>query len=446
MLVCLYHQLRRGIAIQKKDIGNLEASNWTGYHTYLMIFFSCIVFFGIFMLSFSGLVLNRMAISFSWSSNEVLLIFGIIGISGLFIIIPRYLTDLYGRKPLILIVNVIYFFSIIGYSLAPNTIIFIIFQIIAGIVGVDLYAIIISEEVPARYRARAIGIITGIGMSSALLASYLFTFTGQSEDNWRIISVIMACIALLAIVTLWFKFKETRRFKYYKRNKKRLDLPRQSILKVFKRKYLKLLVLGSLLLFLTDWIYLTIKRYYVLFLIEERVGLGFNEGLIGTWSMFVYIGSILGYYSAGFFADKIGRKPTIYLAILIYFLGSTLFLFISNISIIFFGLFIVNVSFAIYRLVAEILAVIFFPTRLRASGSGWMFVFASLSSLVGNFVMYYFFEILGTWEMLFFIIGTLCLVALAVITFFVPETKERILEEIYFTEIEEFELNSEIGT
>lgn len=439
---------------------NLEAKEWTNYHTYLVIFLSVNCFFGLFALIFSGLILNRMAISFSWSANDIFLIFSIIGLGGLFTIFPRVLADKYGRKPSMLLINVVFYAATFVSAFVHTTLFFIIFQLIVSIFGIDLYAIVLAEEVPARHRGKAMGIVSSIGMGAALLAAYFFTFTGLSIDMWRYIYGGAAFLGMVIFVVFWLKMRETKRFLYHqmkraagktlrcnnqsqseangntKKNGNGYMLTRRTLFRVFQRKYLKILLLSSLLLFLIDWIYLTIKRYFVVFLVEERLSLGFNEQLIGTWSIIVYIGSIVGYYLAGYSADRIGRKRTVYISTAIYFVSSVVFLFVWNVSIIFVALFFINLSYAIFRLVAEILAIVFFPTKMRASGSGWVFLFASISSFVGNFVMFQFLTVLPDWGLMFFIFGTLCLIGVVCVTFFIPETNGRTMEEIHETEIQ----------
>ena len=429
----------------------IEATKWLPYHTYLIVFLALGSFFNVFTLVFSGLILNAIAFSFSWNSNDILIIFSIISIGGLFTIIPNYLTDRYGRKPLVLLINLLFYISIIGSAFAPNTLLFITFQIMASIFGIDLYAVWISEEVPARYREKSIGAVSGISMLSALLAGYLFIYTGISENMWRYLYSGVSLGAIIILTVLWFRIKETRLFLSYKQERNQeIELinrsndnspklyPKQSIFTIFQRKYLKIIILSTTLLFLTDWIYLTIKRYFVVFLLSERPTLGLNEETLGLYTIFVYIGSILGYYFSGYFAHKVGgNKRAIYLAALLYFAGSCMFLFTySNVFIVFLGLFVVNISYALYRLIAEILAQVFFPTKLRATGNGWVFLFASVVGIGSNFAMYFLLDLLGGWGIMFFIVGTVCLIALVLVTYLIPETNGRSVEELYLTEIE----------
>jgi MFS family permease len=420
------------VSIQNGIEPGLETKEWTRYLTYLTIFLSIVNFFSLFNIVFSGLVLMNLATFLDIEKEDLLLIFTITGFSGLLTIIPRYLTDRYGRKPLILLNNVVLLTCIIGSYLTPNIIIFISFQFIGGILGINISSLFIAEEVPARYRGKSIGIYTGIGMSSSILASYLFTFVGESLDIWRFIYFIVSISGLIIITSLWFRIKETKRFIHCQKT----NLNKLSAFRVFQRKYLRILALSGLALFLTDWIYLTIKRYFIIFLVEERGSLGFTTELIGSWLILIYMGSIIGYYLSGYLADRIGRKKSIYINVGIYFIGSLIFLFFGDMVYIFVGLFILNLTFAIYRLIAEILAVEFWPTELRGIGSGWVFVLAATSGIIGNFVMFFIVEGLGGWGNMFLVIGTICLIALVIITHYIPETKQRVVEEIYLTEIE----------
>ena len=317
--------------IQPETEVDLEAKKWTRYHVYLVVFMSVVTFFSLFSIVYTGLILDKLTISFDWKESEILIIFSIISISGLFTLFPRWLADHYGRKLMMLIFNILFFSAIIGSCLAPEMMSFIILRFVAGIFGINVGLVMIAEEIPAKSRGRAYGITTGVGMSSSILAAYLLTFTGTSEDAWRYIYSIVSLVGLILITVLWFNLKETKRFNHIKTKK----LPRQSIFSVFQKKYLKILFLSSAISFVTNWVYLTIKRYFKLFLLYDR---GFDPGtvdvLVGTWLIFIYIGSILGYYSSGFLADKLGRKNTIYLTVSIYFIGSLIFLFCLDALII----------------------------------------------------------------------------------------------------------------
>jgi SP family arabinose:H+ symporter-like MFS transporter len=429
----------------------VEATAWLPYHTYLVVFLTLGSFFNAFILIFSGLILTQVVSSFSQNFNDILIIFSIISIGGVFTIIPNYLTDRYGRKPLVVLINLLFYSSIIGSAFAPSSLLFIFFQIIAAIFGIDLYAVWISEELPARYREKTIGIVAGFSMFSALLAGFLFIYTSLSEDMWRYLYSGVALFAIIILTGLWFRIKETRSFLSCKQEgdqhqemveETSTNTPesntKRSLFAIFQRKYMKILILGTTLIFLTDWIYMTIKRYYVVFLLAERPDLGLTEETLGLWTVFVYIGSILGYYFSGYFSHRVGsNKKTIYFSVLLYFVGSIMFLFTySNAFIIFMGLFIVNFAYAFFRLISEVQAQVFFPTKLRATGNGWVMLFATLVGIGSNFAMYFLLDILGGWANMFFAVGTVCLFALVLVTRLVPETNGRSVEELYLTEIE----------
>ena len=156
--------------------------------------------------------------------------------------------------------------------------------------------------------------------------------------------------------------------------------------------------------------------------------------------VFIYTGSIIGYYASGYLADKLGRKKTVYIFASIYYGASLIFLMSFNVVTIFLSLFVINVSFAIFRLVGEILAVEFFQTSVRAIGSGWVWAFAALANSIGTLAMAGLVASLGSWGITFLLIGTIFLLSLGILTTFIPETKERVVDEIFSTEIEKKQL------
>ena len=132
---------------------------------------------------------------------------------------------------------------------------------------------------------------------------------------------------------------------------------RESTFAIFQRKYLKLFTLSSLLLFITQFIYLTVKRYFKPFLIGERGHLGFNDAVVGFWMIFIYTGSIIGYYLSGYLADRIGRRKTIFYSTAIYAICNIAFVLFDSVWGIFISLFGINFTFSIYIMAVTIYSV-----------------------------------------------------------------------------------------
>ena len=116
----------------------LEAKEWTNYHTFLIIYASIRTFFGLFSIVFTTLAIPSMQLSFDWVDDEVLIIFGFAGFGALFAIFPRQLADRYGRKPLVLTFALISTTAVVISNFFPETLGFILFRILSGLFGINL--------------------------------------------------------------------------------------------------------------------------------------------------------------------------------------------------------------------------------------------------------------------------------------------------------------------
>lgn len=419
------------------SIAELEYKEWTSYHTFLVIFLSVYNFINLFTIVYTGLILPQIASSFNITTPALAAIFSIIGIGAVISVIIRALPDKIGRKPSILIITIAYTTSSCLAAISFELYLFIFFQFLNGIFNVAITNVIVAEEMPARDRARVSGTIVSIGMASSLLASFLVT---QNILNmWRYYYLIVNIPVLFIFILLWFKMKEPRRFTYEKTK------PHQShsIFCVFKKKYVRILVLSSVLLFMSFFIYSGgIKRYFTVFLFEEK---GFNpirigtfqpfrnDAFIGVLSFISYVGSIIGYWASGF-SDKFGRKRTIYTSAITYLIFNLMFIFGTAewqfiISMVGF-----NISFSIFHTNILVMSVEFWPTAERSTGSGWIITFSSLAGTLGNLIVYYLASEFS-WGFTFLVLSILPIL-LIIVARFLPETKQRIVEEIVITEIE----------
>jgi len=277
-------------------------------------------FFGLFNIVFGGFIMDNVAESFGISVTIIPTISMIAGL-GLFpSIITRNLPDKFGRKKTMFVISNVVILNLFFTVLSPNIIIYTILSFIGSLLGIATANVIIAEEIPAEYRGTAIGVIQGIGMSASLVAAALSMFVGASTDAWRYFYIIMniPSIIIFNIMIIWLR--EPKRYLHEKKLREEKGEKEPGIFSIFQRKFLRVFSLSALLLFTTQFIYLTVKRYFKPFLLSERDYLGFSDALIGFWMIFIYIGSIVGYYISGYLADRIGRKKTIYFSSVIYFI------------------------------------------------------------------------------------------------------------------------------
>lgn len=415
--------------MSQEKVIEIEAKKWTRYHTYLITFFSIMNFFGLFNIVFGGFVLNEVAQSFGVSVTIIPIISSIAGIGLFFSIITRTFPDHFGRKKTLFVLSILAYTNLIIHVLAPDIIIYTILGFVGSVLGTNTANVIISEEIPADYRGTAVGIIQGIGMTAAPFSAFISIFAG-GFDSWRYIYLIMNIPAIIIFTILWLWLREPERYIQEKKLREEKGEGKPSIFAVFQRKYLKTFLMSSLLLFVTQFIYLTIKRYFKPFLIGERGHLGFNNATVGFWMIFIYIGSILGYYLSGYLADRLGRRRSIYITASLYFIFNITFVIsrtMWGILVSFFGL---NLSFSIFMIVATIYSFEFYSTKERSTGSGWVQVLGNSAWIFANLVISIFvYSLKFSWGDTFLI---LCFapILMIIITYFMPETKALELEII----------------
>jgi len=419
------------------SVQTLEYKKWTSYHTFLVIFLSVHNFINLFTIVYTGLILPQIASSFNIGTPALAAIFSIIGIGTIISVLVRTLPDKIGRRPSILIIILGYAISSCLAAISFDLIYYIVFRFLTGVFNVSISNVIIAEEMPARNRAKVSGVTVSLGMSSSLLASFLVTL--NIAIMWRYYFLFVNIPAVIIFIILWFKMKETKRFTHEKTKPHR----NHSIFCVFQRKYLRILALTSTLLFISLFIYGGgVKRYFTVFLFEEKgfnpISLGSfqpfrNDAFIGLLSFIAYIGSIIGYWASGF-SDKYGRKKIIYISAAIHLAFHFMFIFGTTEWQFIISLFGINLTFSIFHTCILVMSVEFWPTSERSTGSGWVIVFSSMAGTLGNLIVYYLASEFS-WGVTFLVLAILPIL-LIIVASLLPETKQRVVEEILYTEIE----------
>lgn len=311
-------------------------------------------------------------------------------------------ADRFGRRNLMMV-------TVIGFAVfngltafATTKQEFVVCQMLARLFLTAEYAlavIVIGEEYPARYRGRAIAILTSLAtvgvMAMAKLQPYVLlepgaksnalhsfamgivaslqSFFGLAEDaaNWRALYVLGAFPLLLGF-GLRFAMRETRRFEAVREAKPKQRLHfrdhLRNALEPWSPRYRSRTAIVTLL---WNSVHLVTAPSVVYWVIFAREDLGFSAAQVGDIVFWGYAGGVAGHFTAGTLVDRIGRKPTcagfyVLAAIsitLLYqvhsFAGQTLWM----IATVF--------SFAAANTATHIYASELFPTEIRATGYGW---------------------------------------------------------------------------
>ena len=247
----IFHTKKEQIMTEVTPNNQLESEEWAPYLTYLIAFLCVVSFFFTFWVVYKGFIMVQFATYLlSISTQDLYLFGGITGIGGFFAIFTRRLADhpKFGRKYSLLLFLIVSFSMAIWSFFIYNLILNVIVTFILSIFMINTGSLLLAEEVPARYRGRAAGIVASVGMSSSIFASFLSTqFYLWPQHAWQhfFLIVMLSGIVILVVMSLWIK--ETKRFTVLKNKDKQNKVKLKDI---FNKKNMKPLILVSSLVFL----------------------------------------------------------------------------------------------------------------------------------------------------------------------------------------------------
>jgi MFS family permease len=289
-------------------------------------------------------------------------------------ILGGVLSDRIGRaRTLMLTVGVYSVFTFLS-GLASSYEMLLVFRVFQGIgfggewaVG----AILVAELIKPEARGQALGIIQSawaVGWALAVIAYTIVFSLVTDEQGWRILMMLGILPALL-ILYVRRNVEDPEVFSETKEKEAEVEMPLRSI---FRSGLVKTTVFASLLATGIQGGYYAMFTWIPTYLKEER-----SLSVVGTSGyLFVVIaGAFLGYLSAGFVHDRLGRKKSFTLfaamagvSLVAYFLvptGSNTTLLIIGFPL---GFFASGCFSGFGSYLAEL-----YPTRARGTGAGFCY-------------------------------------------------------------------------
>lgn len=352
-------------------------------------------------------------------------------------IIGSVLTDYVGRKRMLMI-------SIAGYcaftaltALSQSVTTLVALRFVTGLFLGSEWSTgtaLVAETWPASARAKALGVMqSGYGVGF-FLASALWLIlqatTGPEGWRWMFVIGLLPALALVYIrkgvpeSELWLEAVADRRTE---RSGSPVPLKgrRLTLIEVLADPQSRGRTLATLVMAAV-----TVAVFYALsaltgpYIGSIAAKAGLNAASWATISALVYNGgAILGYGSAGFIADAVGRKPymgftfvgAILAGLLIFLCPQTLYA--SLVCVFVLGYFTLGVFSWMPIYLPEL-----FATRVRATASGFVFNLARLVAFPLPFLTAYLFTQFGGYQPTVLCLTLLYLLALAVLPL-LPETK-----------------------
>ena len=330
------------------------------------------------------------------------------------------LADRFGRRNLMMI-------TVVGFGLFSGLTAFVtdkyqfmLCQFFARLfltAEYSLAVIMAGEEFPARYRGRAIAILTSLATVGVMLmakgiqpfilldegaqgnwlhdlgsgmVATLQGFMGMQQDgeNWRAL-YILALFPIILIVVLRLAMRETRRFEAVQADRRDTntfggqngderaeaasgrggfrELLRQAAIpwhKQYRRR-------TAIVTLLWNSVHMVTGPSVVDYVIFARDNLGFSPHTVGDIIFYGYFGGTAGHFVAAWLIDRIGRKKTcagfyVWAAISIAMLYQH-----TTLSGQYFWMVPTVFCFGAANTAAHIYASELFPTEIRATGYAW---------------------------------------------------------------------------
>lgn len=383
-----------------------------------------------------------------------------------------YFADRYGRKKLLILSAILFIVSAVFTGLAESLNSFVIYRIIGGIgIGIasNISPIYIAEIVPAHIRGRYVSLnqltivlgILGAQLTNWLLAeevvsgtNILDTWNGQMGWRWMFWAenvpaiLFFICMFFVPESPKWQVFKgcESGAMKFWKRiggeqyAQEEMRVTRENasqdsgkvpFFSLFRGKMKRVIWIGIILATFQQWCGINVIFNYAQEIFTSAgytiSDMFFNIIVTGSANLVFTIIAI-------FTVDKLGRRTlmrfgALSLTLIYIVMGCCYFFEIQGfllllLVVLAIACYAVSLGAVVWVILAEI-----FPTRVRGTA-----VAVSTFALWGAcFILTYTFPILNNWlgaYGTFWLYGVICLAGYLFITFRLPETKQKSLEEI----------------
>ncbi|MGH7736670.1 MAG: sugar porter family MFS transporter [Candidatus Tyrphobacter sp.] len=371
-------------------------------------------------------------------------------------------ADRFGRRPTLLAAGVLFFAGALVSAFTLDEAVLLAGRFIVGI-GIGFSSVVaplyISEVAPASVRGALVSVYQ-FAITIGILLAYVVDYALAAGGEWRWMLGYGVVPAIVLVAGMVFMPESPRfLFKIGREGPARAELQRiyassaaedaeeRSIraalavksegLRAFRAPSLRFaLFLGVALAVLQQVTGINTVIYYGP-QIFQMAGVGSATHSILAESLVGGVNCVLTLVAI-FWVDRIGRKPLLYVGVAGMFVALAILAFafrqehlpasLGTIALgsmmLYVGCFAFSLGPIVWLLISE-----FYPLSVRGTGMS----IATLANWVGNFLVSQFFltmlEVLGR-SLTFAVYAILCLVTIAFVYFFVPETKRELLERI----------------
>ena len=397
----------------------------------LLAFVCFVTLFEGYDLLIINLSLPYLGVDFGVDSETLGKAVGLINVGTIVALIPVRLADRYGRRKVFLgaICGYTVFTLLSAFSVGLYD--FVAYQFVARmfmVTEIGVGAIILTEEMPARYRGAAVTAMFAASLAGGILGSAVFPYLVDTELSWRMLYIIGGAV-LPVVILYWRRLRETQRFQTDGAAESGGSIGEtfRSFKVVFQQQYRRRVLAGATIWFTVNaWssICLFFFSYYVT---NERQ---WDPAAVSYALTLGYSLAIIGYVTAGPMLDFAGRRITASVYFSIGAIASFICFTATSPAVITIAYVIVLGMHALWPIAATITSEIF-PTEIRGTAN------AVVNNMLGRIGMALAPAIVGSLSGLTGSVGLavayvslIPFVCLPVIWLVVSETKGKELEEI----------------
>ena len=357
----------------------------------------------------------------------------LVSIGMMFLFFSQYLSDKLGRKKMLGITVGGIAAASFGMFISTNFIMYMVFVFFLNFFFTsDIWLIYINEEVESNKRAFYSNIVLMVGLVGAItMVIFRLMFITETGSFWRGMTLFPMIFGLLLCLIIFLTLKEPLKYRLMKESgsieSRSFKEDVKSIFKIENRKpYLFLL----LIVFLRGGssIYLNLFEKYI-----DNVGTITQEQV--TIIFFLTIFTVLFAYGInGFLADRIGRKPLLYLWFLLAPISVLIWVFGAHSAenaygFVMFGYALSHIAFWGSIGIIRLITIETLPTDRRGTGVGFRSLIGALGGTIGLLTSSVVILSLGLGPtFIIFVMGNLVGIPLAAV--FLKETKGVELSEI----------------
>ncbi|MGD9600363.1 MAG: MFS transporter [Gammaproteobacteria bacterium] len=273
----------------------------------LLAFVCFVTLFEGYDLLIINLALPHLGRDFGADGQTLASAVGLINVGTILAFLPLRLADRYGRRR-------VFLFAVLGYTVftmlsacAVGLYDFVAWQCLARmfmVTEIGVGAIILTEEMPARWRGAAVTLMFALSLSGGILGAVVFPLMVDTALGWRLL-YLLGGAALPVLLWYWPRLRETQRFAARTGGD---FMPVWTALRtVLAAPYRRRAVAGATIWFTVNAWSSSCLFFFAYYVTQER---GWDTAAASHALTLGYTFAILGYATAGPMLDLAGRRLT----------------------------------------------------------------------------------------------------------------------------------------